>query len=192
MPDAPAELAEERTNRIAAEIEQFLNTEAAYLDPHLKLEQVVERCSFSRKYVIKVFIDRFGGFADYVNGLRIAYFERYRACERLAYRLFRTLQGTASEFYGRSCRRSQRIHLAEGLRESQGKIKISIKNNPRRCGGDSFFLLRIALCGVLIHGDGDPELLHLIEVVDGVLHILRDRTLREGLEIEQTGIAPPL
>ena len=77
--DAPAELAEERTNRIAAEIEQFLNTEAAYLDPHLKLEQVVERCSFSRKYVIKVFIDRFGGFADYVNGLRIAYFERYKA-----------------------------------------------------------------------------------------------------------------
>jgi AraC-like DNA-binding protein len=77
--DAPAELAEERTNRIAAEIEQFVNTEAAYLDPHLKLEQVVERCSFSRKYVIKVFIDRFGGFADYVNGLRIAYFEHYRA-----------------------------------------------------------------------------------------------------------------
>ena len=77
--DAPAELAEERTNRIAAEIEQFLNTEAAYLDPHLKLEQVVERCSFSRKYVVKVFIDRFGGFADYVNGLRIAYYERYRA-----------------------------------------------------------------------------------------------------------------
>ena len=76
--DAPAELAEERTNRIAAEIEQFVNTEAAYLDPHLKLEQVVERCSFSRKYVTRVFIDRFGGFADYVNGLRIAYYERYR------------------------------------------------------------------------------------------------------------------
>jgi len=77
--DAPAELAEERTNRITSEIEQFVNTEAAYLDPHLKLEQVVERCSFSRKYVIKVFIDRFGGFADYVNGLRIVYYERYRA-----------------------------------------------------------------------------------------------------------------
>lgn len=76
--DAPAELAEERTNRIASEIEQFVNTEAAYLDPHLKLEQVVERCSFSRKYVTKVFTDQFGGFADYVNGLRITYFERYR------------------------------------------------------------------------------------------------------------------
>ena len=76
--DAPAELAEERTNRIASEIEQFVNTEAAYLDPHLKLEQVVERCSFSRKYVTRVFIERFGGFADYVNGLRIDYYDRYR------------------------------------------------------------------------------------------------------------------
>lgn len=77
--DAPLELAEERTSRIAAEIEQFVNTEAAYLDPHLKLEQVVERCSFSRKYVSNVFTERFGGFSDYVNGLRIDYFTRYKA-----------------------------------------------------------------------------------------------------------------
>lgn len=76
--DAPAELAEERNERIAAEIEQFVNTEAAYLDPHLKLEQVVERCSFSRSYVSQVFTERFGGFSDYVNGLRINYFERYK------------------------------------------------------------------------------------------------------------------
>jgi AraC-like DNA-binding protein len=72
------ELAEERSNRIAAEIEQFVNTEAAYLDSHLKLEQVVERCNFSRKYVSKVFTERFGGFSDYVNGLRLNYFERYK------------------------------------------------------------------------------------------------------------------
>ena len=76
--DAPAELAEERNERIAAEIEQFVNTEAAYLDPHLKLEQIVERCSFSRSYVSRVFTERFGGFSDYVNGLRINYFERYK------------------------------------------------------------------------------------------------------------------
>ena len=76
---APAELAEERTSRIAAEIEQFVNTEAAYLDPHLKLEQVVERCSFSRSYVSRVFSERFGGFSDYVNGLRISYYEHYKA-----------------------------------------------------------------------------------------------------------------
>jgi len=73
------ELAEERTDRIANEIEQFVNTEAAYLDPHLKLEQIVERCSFSRSYVSTVFTERFGGFSDYVNGLRIDYYERYMA-----------------------------------------------------------------------------------------------------------------
>lgn len=77
--NAPDELAEERTSRIAAEIEQFVNTEAAYLDPHLKLEQVVERCSFSRRYVSQVLTERFGSFSDYVNGLRIDYYERYRA-----------------------------------------------------------------------------------------------------------------
>jgi len=71
------ELAEERTNRIANEIEQFVNTESAYLDPHLKLEQIVERCSFSRSYVSMVFTERFGSFSDYVNGLRIDYYERY-------------------------------------------------------------------------------------------------------------------
>ena len=77
--DQNDELAEERTERIAAEIEQFVMTEAAYLDSHLKLEQVVERCSFSRSYVSRVFTERFGSFYDYVNGLRINYFERYRS-----------------------------------------------------------------------------------------------------------------
>jgi AraC-like DNA-binding protein len=76
-PEMHGELAEERTIRIASEIEQFVNTEAAYLDPHLKLEQVVERCSFSRSYVSRVFTDRFGGFSDYVNGLRLKYYEHY-------------------------------------------------------------------------------------------------------------------
>lgn len=74
-----SELAEERNSRIAAEIEQFVNTEAAYLDPHLKLEQVVERCSFSRIYVSRVLTERFGSFFNYVNGLRLDYFEHYMA-----------------------------------------------------------------------------------------------------------------
>ena len=74
-----SELAEERNSRIAAEIEQFVNTEAAYLDPHLKLEQVVERCSFSRIYVSRVLTERFGSFYDYVNGLRLDYYDHYMA-----------------------------------------------------------------------------------------------------------------
>ena len=74
-----SELAEERNSRIATEIEQFVNTEAAYLDPHLKLEQVVERCSFSRIYVSRVLTERFGSFYDYVNSLRLDYYDHYMA-----------------------------------------------------------------------------------------------------------------
>jgi hypothetical protein len=76
--DENDELAGERTDRIAAEIEQFVSTEAAYLDSHLKLEQVVERCNFSRVCVSRVFTERFGGFSDYVNGLRLDYFDHYK------------------------------------------------------------------------------------------------------------------
>ena len=75
--DSSDELVAERTNRIAAEIEQFVKTERAYLDPHLKLEHVVDHCSYSRSYVSKVFQDRFNGFSDYVNGLRLEHYETY-------------------------------------------------------------------------------------------------------------------
>lgn len=71
------ELAEERTNRIAAEIEHYVKTKQGFLDAHLKLEHVVEHCSYSRSYVSKVFKDRFGGFSDYVNGLRLEYYKQY-------------------------------------------------------------------------------------------------------------------
>ena len=54
------------------------------------------------------------------------------------------------------------------------------------------FLFGISMSGILIHRNGDAELLHLIEVVNGVFYILRDGALREGLEIQQTSIAPPL
>ena len=73
------ELAEERSNRIASQIEQFVNKEAAYLDSHLVLEQVVERCNFSRRYVSQVFTERFGVCPVYLNGRRLNYFEQYKA-----------------------------------------------------------------------------------------------------------------
>ncbi len=71
------EMTEERTNRIAAEIEQFVKTEKGYLDAHLKLENVVDHCSYSRSYVSKAFQERFGGFSDYVNKLRLEHFDSF-------------------------------------------------------------------------------------------------------------------
>jgi AraC-like DNA-binding protein len=75
--EAPDLLAEERTQKIAEEIEKFVKTEKAYLDAHLKLEHVVARCSYSRTYVSQVFRNTFGGFSHYVNSLRLEHYDRY-------------------------------------------------------------------------------------------------------------------
>ncbi len=57
----------------------YLTSVVLLLDPHLKLEQVVERCSFSRIYVSRVLTERFGSFFNYVNGLRLDYYDHYMA-----------------------------------------------------------------------------------------------------------------
>ena len=73
------ELIDERTNRIATEIEEYVVHQKAFLDSHLKIDDVVDHCSFSRTYVSHTFQKRFGGFSNYVNSLRLAYFEQYIA-----------------------------------------------------------------------------------------------------------------
>ena len=73
------EQAEERARKIAEEIEAYVNKGQGFLDPHLKMDNVVEHCSYSRTYVSHVFKTHFGGFSRYVNGLRLCYFDNYVA-----------------------------------------------------------------------------------------------------------------
>lgn len=73
------ELVEERSRKIAEEIEAFVRDGKGYLDAHLKIGQVAEHCSYSRTYVSKVFQDRFDGFYNYVNRLRLEHYDRYMA-----------------------------------------------------------------------------------------------------------------
>ena len=54
-----------------------------------------------------------------------------------------------------------------------------------------FCLLVVAVSGILVHGDVDLVAHHLVEVMDGVLHVVGDGEIGELLEIEQAGIAPP-
>jgi len=70
-------LARERERKIMEEIECYVKDEHAYLDEHLKLEQVVDHCSYSRTYVSKVFQDHYQGFSTYVNRLRFEHYDRY-------------------------------------------------------------------------------------------------------------------
>lgn len=68
---------EEREQKIIKEIEHFVRDEQGYLDAHLKLENVVAHCSYSRSYVSKVFQKHLGGFSHYVNSLRLSHYDRY-------------------------------------------------------------------------------------------------------------------
>lgn len=72
-------MTEERERKIACEIEEYVRNKKGYLDAHLKLENVVEHCSYSRSYVSKVFQKRFGGFSHYVNLLRLKHYDEYMA-----------------------------------------------------------------------------------------------------------------
>ena len=69
--------AEERARKIAEEIEHIVKAKHAFLNPHLKIDHVVEHCSYSRTYVSHVFKTHFGGFSHYVNKLRIDYYDQY-------------------------------------------------------------------------------------------------------------------
>ena len=72
-----SELADARSRRIAEEIEAYVKEGQAFLNPHLKIDQVVEHCSYSRTYVSHVFKAHFGGFSHYVNKLRLDYYDCY-------------------------------------------------------------------------------------------------------------------
>ena len=63
----------------ALEIETYIRHQQAYLNPHLKIDDVVEQCQLGRSYVSLTFSRRFTSFAYYVNSLRLAHFDQYVA-----------------------------------------------------------------------------------------------------------------
>lgn len=63
----------------AIEIEAYIRDQKAYLNPHLKIDDVVEHCQLCRSYVSLTFSRRFTSFAYYVNSLRLTHFDQYVA-----------------------------------------------------------------------------------------------------------------
>jgi AraC-like DNA-binding protein len=70
---------EEQIEQTALEIRAYVEEQHAYLNPHLKIDEVVEHCQHGRTYVSLTFQRRFGSFANYVNSLRLAHYEQYVA-----------------------------------------------------------------------------------------------------------------
>ena len=49
----------------------------AFLEPHLTLQDVADRCGYNRTYISGLIKNGMGGFFSYVNGLRLAYVDEY-------------------------------------------------------------------------------------------------------------------
>ena len=68
---------EEQIEQTALEIRAYVEEKKAYLDPHLRIDEVVEHCQHGRTYVSLTLQRRYGSFANYVNGLRLEHYEEY-------------------------------------------------------------------------------------------------------------------
>lgn len=78
--EEPADAAhDDLIDQTAIEIESYVRQQQAYLNPHLKIDDVVEHCQLGRSYVSLTFSRRFTSFAYYVNSLRLAHFDQYVA-----------------------------------------------------------------------------------------------------------------
>ena len=73
------DLIDEHIDQSALEIRAYVEGQHAYLNPHLKVDDVVDHCKLGRTYVSTTFQRRFGSFSHYVNSLRLAYYDQYMA-----------------------------------------------------------------------------------------------------------------
>ena len=66
-----------RQEEILSAIVTVVEEMEAFLDPHLTLQDVAERCGYNRTYISGLVKTQFGGFSDYVNRLRLTYVDNY-------------------------------------------------------------------------------------------------------------------
>ena len=83
-PEEPSEeapgkgpLSKQRQEEILSAVITVVETQGAFRDPHLTLQDVADRCGYNRTYISNVIKGRFGGFVDYVNRLRLADVDDY-------------------------------------------------------------------------------------------------------------------
>ena len=66
-----------KQKEMLAAIRTVVEEREAFLDPHLTLQDVAEQCGYSRTYISSLVKSELGGFATYVNRLRLAYVDDY-------------------------------------------------------------------------------------------------------------------
>lgn len=66
-----------RMGHIKDQIVDIVETKRGFLDPHLSLDQIVEHLDCGKTIASKVLSQEFGGFYNYVNGLRVQWADDY-------------------------------------------------------------------------------------------------------------------
>lgn len=78
-PGAPAQdHSRKRQQEIIAAINTVVVEQKAYLDAHLTIQDIADRCGYSRSALSSLFKAEFGGFFNYINRLRLQHVETYQ------------------------------------------------------------------------------------------------------------------
>lgn len=75
----PGGIPEARWLSILDAIHTVVIEQEAYLDPHLTLQDVSDRCGYNRSYISSIIKAEYGGFFKFVNGLRVQHVASYLA-----------------------------------------------------------------------------------------------------------------
>ena len=70
-------LTKEKEAEILYAIQAVVVEQEAYLDPHITLQDIANRCGYSRTYVAGLLKSELGGFFTYINTLRLEHAEAY-------------------------------------------------------------------------------------------------------------------
>lgn len=70
-------ISQKKKEEMLSAIRTVVEQQKAFLDPHLTLHEVAERCGYNRTYISGLMKNELGGFFEYVNRLRLAYVETY-------------------------------------------------------------------------------------------------------------------
>jgi AraC-like DNA-binding protein len=66
-----------KRKEILAAIRSVVEEQQAFLEPHLTLQNVADRCGYNRSYISGLIKAEYGGFFAYVNGLRVAHVDTW-------------------------------------------------------------------------------------------------------------------
>ena len=70
-------ISQKKKEEMLSAIRTVVEQQKAFLDPHLTLHDVAERCGYNRTYISGLMKSELGGFFEYVNHLRMEYVETY-------------------------------------------------------------------------------------------------------------------